>query len=188
MELKNIVQEELTKLNIYSHNLNDHFKHINIYILDKNKPGNQIHIKFDKHINGEFYMSNQYYTKFLKKENEIYNISMFGYFIDIITQLILNEINNKFNYSSNEVFTILFERNTLFNKNIPKFENAIDYIHYREPFNSTFDKCPICLYNYDNYKKIVLDCSHYVCVNCYSKLILQNTMSCPTCRSPINIV
>lgn len=48
---------------------------------------------------------------------------------------------------------------------------------------NTEETCIICLE--ENQEKIVFDCSHFICLMCYSKLLENNNVICPICRTII---
>ena len=45
------------------------------------------------------------------------------------------------------------------------------------------EQCFICFE--ENQEKIVFDCSHYICLVCYSKLLENYNVICPMCRTII---
>ena len=48
--------------------------------------------------------------------------------------------------------------------------------------------CPVCFSDgAESGKVIVSTCSHHICVNCYSNMIVRKNVSCPVCRTPYNI-
>jgi hypothetical protein len=48
---------------------------------------------------------------------------------------------------------------------------------------NTKETCIICFE--ENQEKIVFDCSHSICLMCYSKLLENNNVICPICRTII---
>lgn len=46
---------------------------------------------------------------------------------------------------------------------------------------NTEETCIICFE--ENQEKIVFDCSHSICLMCYSKLLENNNVICPICRT-----
>ena len=48
---------------------------------------------------------------------------------------------------------------------------------------NTEETCIICFE--ENQEKIVFDCSHFICLICYSKLLENNNVICPICRTII---
>ena len=48
---------------------------------------------------------------------------------------------------------------------------------------NTEETCIICFE--ENQEKIVFDCSHFICLMCYSKLLENNNVICPICRTII---
>jgi hypothetical protein len=48
---------------------------------------------------------------------------------------------------------------------------------------NTKEPCIICFE--ENQEKIVFDCSHYICLVCYSKLLENYNVICPMCRTII---
>jgi hypothetical protein len=47
------------------------------------------------------------------------------------------------------------------------------------------EECAICFDSYTIEDRVVFDCSHSVCIQCYEKLI-QSNPSCPFCRTQID--
>jgi hypothetical protein len=50
-------------------------------------------------------------------------------------------------------------------------------------YNMEKEPCIICFE--ENQEKIVFDCSHYICLVCYSKLLENYNVICPMCRTII---
>ena len=50
------------------------------------------------------------------------------------------------------------------------------------------DECFICLNSkISDSNKFILPCMHYMCKECYNKLVELEIKSCPFCRHPINL-
>ncbi len=47
------------------------------------------------------------------------------------------------------------------------------------------EECAICFDSYTIEDRVVFDCNHSVCIQCYEKLI-QTNQSCPFCRTQID--
>jgi len=80
---------------------------------------------------------------------------------------------------------ILYKQNSIeiSNDDDKEFNNDEYVVIFKNRLNhfSKFIECCICLTEYTN---IPLECTHYVCVDCYPKIL--NSKKCPICRIMIN--
>jgi tetratricopeptide (TPR) repeat protein len=115
-----------------------------------------------------------------------YDISKL-YFIEALKRNVDDAINNiKF-------ITTPLERYIIFRQNCISIEEYKEYKDTNEQddrqliifknrlnFCSKFMECIICM---NNYMHIPLECGHYICVDCYPKII--KSQKCPLCRIEI---
>lgn len=110
------------------------------------------------------------------------------YFIEALCQNIDNPEsvkNNLKNITSPLERYILYKQNSInITEEDDKEFNNDDYVLiFKNRLNnfSKFMECCICLTDYTN---IPLECTHYICVDCYPKILISQ--KCPICRIMIN--
>lgn len=105
------------------------------------------------------------------------------YFIEAIKKQLFQA------YKNLSAITIPIERYILYCQNsinYNEFDNSIDndrlvlIFKNRLNFSGKYMECTICMNNYIN---IPLECEHYICVDCYPKILF--TEKCPICRTEI---
>ena len=120
-----------------------------------------------------------------------YDISKL-YFIEALKKDVDDAINNIKLVTTPLERYIIFRQNGISIEDIENYKDNNDYNDYnndrqviifknRLNFCSKFMECIICM---NDYMHIPLECSHYICIDCYPKII--KSQKCPLCRIEIH--
>lgn len=193
--IKNSIISQFENFTFDNSNLNDIFK-LTIYLCNTDNPSTIIKICFEKACNNVFdyeLVCRIYnYINYIKISNKTitHQISVFGEIYDILTHLIIKCLEYLCPKGSKYSIKLNISKNINPNSiNYPIYDNSIVFEYISPITNNTFIECPICYNEYSEGSKVLLNCDHCLCKECFYNMIksIDNIDTrCPVCRQIID--
>ena len=194
IKIRNIIIGQCQHIDLNNDSVEDIFK-ITIYLSCQKESPIQTKIYFEKSCNSvydyELIAKHVYYNNYIKNNSKCISnsVAVFGDIYDILTQLIINTLNNICDKNSNNIHLNITKNEISHSINFPNFNNIVTFTYSKLNKNNTFTECPVCYNNYQDGSKILLNCNHCLCKVCFYNIIKNSSYrtenKCPVCRHHI---